>query len=90
MVRYRQNSQVAARTVAGAHLLIPTDGAARSVYTLNATGCRLWELIAQPSTEASLVASLLESCEVDPETARHDVRVFLDDLVRLNLAERAE
>ena len=71
-------------------MLIPLGGAARSVYTLNATGCRLWELLAQPRTEASLAAALLESYELSAETAQHDVRVFLDDLVRLNLAEEVE
>jgi len=89
-MRYQRNNQVAARTVAGTHLLIPLGGAARSVYTLNATGCRLWELLAQPRTEASLAAALLESYELSAETAQHDVRVFLDDLVRLNLAEEVE
>lgn len=86
-MRYQRNNQVAARTVADARLLIRLDGAPRSVYTLNAAGCRLWELLAQPRTEASLAAALLEAYELSAETAQHDVRVFLDDLVRLHLAE---
>lgn len=87
-MRYRRNDNVKKRSVADSSLLIPLDNAARSVYTLNETGCLLWELIARFRHEEELVEALLEQyAEISRETAQHDVRVFLDDMVRMELVE---
>ena len=87
-MKYVQNENVVARSVADAHLLIPVNGASQSVYTLNETGCRLWKLIAQPQAEECLVEALLEHYELSRTASQRDVRVFLDDMVRRGLAER--
>ncbi|MFO7535677.1 MAG: PqqD family protein [Kiritimatiellia bacterium] len=86
-MKYQQKKDVVARSVAGANLLVPVHGCTRSVYTLNETGCQLWELIATPKTEKELCDALVEEYDVPHETARHDVRAFLDDMVRMSLAE---
>lgn len=86
-MKYRRKENVVARSVAGAHLLVPVHGCTRSVFTLNAVGCRLWEWIAEPRTEDDLAIALAEQYGISSETARHDVQAFLGDMVRLELAE---
>ena len=85
-MRYERMKDVVARSVAGAHLLVPVHGCTRCVYTLNATGCRLWDLIALPRTEDELAGALIGAYRIPRETALHDVRTFLKEMVRMNLA----
>jgi hypothetical protein len=89
-MKYRRKEDVVARSVAGANLLVPVHGCTRSVYTLNGAGYRLWDLIASPRTEDELAGALVEQYCIPLETARHDVRAFLDDMVRMGLAEERE
>jgi hypothetical protein len=50
----------------------------RSHYlNLNATGCVLWLLLAEGTTERQLVDKLIEEFDVDEPTAREDVQTFL-------------
>ena len=89
-MKYRRKEDVVARSVAGANLLVPVHGCTRSVYTLNGTGCRLWDLIALPRTEDELAGALVEQYRIPGEIALHDVRAFLDDMLRMGLAEEEE
>jgi hypothetical protein len=89
-MKYLRMKNVVARSVAGAHLLVPVHACTRSVYTLNATGCRLWDLIALPRTEDELAGVLAGEYRIPRETARHDVQVFLNEMVRMNLAVEQE
>ena len=89
-MKYCRMPDVVARSVAGANLLVPVHGCTRSVYTLNAAGCRLWELIDLPRTEDELAGALVEQYRITRETARPDVRAFLNDMVRMSLAEEQE
>jgi len=86
-MKYRRKEDVVARSVAGANLLVPVHGCTSSIYTLNVAGCRLWDLIASPRTEDELAGALAEQYRIPRETARHDVRAFLDDMVRMGLAK---
>ncbi len=85
-----RKKDVVARSVAGAHLLVPVHACTRSVYTLNATGCRLWELMALPRTEYELAGTLAKEYRIPRETARQDVQVFMNEMVRMNLAVEQE
>jgi hypothetical protein len=89
-MKYLRKEDVVARSVAGAHLLVPVHGCTRSVYTLNAAGCRLWELIALPRTADELAGALVEEYRIPREAARDDVRTFLADMVRMGLAVERE
>ena len=89
-MKYRRKPDVVARSVAGENLLVPVHGCTRSVYTLNAAGRRLWDLIALPRTEDELAGNLVERYRISREAARHDVRAFLADMVRMGLAEEQE
>ena len=90
MMKYIRKEKVVARSVAGEHLLIPVHGCTRSVYTLNGTGCRLWDLIGSPRTEDELAGILAGQYQIPRETAQRDVRAFLDDMVQMGLAEQQD
>jgi hypothetical protein len=89
-MKYLRKEDVLMRTVAGANLLVPVHECTRSVYTLNDAGCLLWDLIELPHTEDELATALVEQYRIPRETARHDVRVFLDDMVRMGLAQERQ
>ncbi len=86
-MKYCRKEDVVARSVAGEHLLVPVHDCTRSVYTLNDAGCRLWDLIGSPRTEDELAGVLAEQYHIPHETAQRDVRAFLDDMVRMGLAD---
>jgi len=86
--KYRRKPDITLRSVAGAHLLLPSDGTDLSVYTLNSTGLQLWELIEQPRNFTDLVSTLKNRySDQSVASIRRDVRQFLDDMVKRKLAD---
>jgi hypothetical protein len=78
------------QNVGGQDLLVPLGSKVmdmNSLITLNATGRRVWELLAADRSLEYLVAEVVKQFDVDQERARADVRAFLDDLGRLGLLE---
>ena len=66
-------------------VVLDLDG---SVYLkLNGSGRVLWEALAEPSTEAALVASLQQRFDVDEDRATTDVAGFLGELRRRGLLD---
>ena len=55
------------------------------IISLNEIGRFLFEALRTEQTEDSLVRAVLEEYEVDPETARADVREFLEHLRKAEL-----
>ena len=84
-MRYRRREDVVARAVAGEDLLIPIHGCTDSVYTLNPTGCRMWDLLAEARSEDELACALSEQYHISKETAGVDVRDFLAEMKRMEL-----
>lgn len=64
--------------------LILLDPASGEMFSLNDTGRRVWRALPAPSA-AVLAGVLMESLEVDRETAEHDVAALLERLVRARL-----
>jgi len=78
------------RRVGGQDFLVPIGAKVmemNSLITLNATGRRVWELLAEDYSMDFLVAEVVEQFDVDIDTASADVQAFLDDLGRLGLLE---
>jgi len=78
------------QNVGGQDLLVPLGPKVmdmNSLITLNATGRRVWELLAEDRSLEYLVAEVVKQFDVDLERARADVQAFLDDLGRLGLLE---
>lgn len=78
------------KNVGGQDLLVPLGAKVmdmNSLITLNATGRRVWELLAADRSVEYLVAAVVEQFDVEQERARADVQAFLDDLGRLGMLE---
>lgn len=79
----RVTEQLTLRQIAGEHILIPVGDFANTfhgIMSLNGSGLLLWELLQQDRTEAELVAAVLDTYDVDAQTAAKDVREFLTQL----------
>ena len=77
------NDQMVLRKIAGENVLIPVGemmSTFRGIMSLNGSGLLLWELLQSERTEAELVAAVLDTYEVDEQTAAQDVREFLAQL----------
>jgi hypothetical protein len=69
------------------HADVGTDRVMMNVETgsyvgLSAMGARIWDLLHDAYSIDSLCAALVQRYEVDPDTCRAEVKVFLDDLAR--------
>jgi hypothetical protein len=89
-MKYCRQDNVVARCVAGENVLIPVHGCTRTVYTLNPTGCLLWDLLAGPCPADDLAAALAARYRLPPDRAAADVRAFLDDLLRMDLVRMVD
>lgn len=59
----------------------------RTVHRLDGVGTDLWTFLEPGRTVAEVIDFLLETYEVDPETARLDVTEFLSTLAEQKLIE---
>lgn len=59
-----------------------------SIYTLNDTGARIWELLDGTRTLAQIRDVLIEEYEVTPEEAEADVLEFVADLEEIQGVRR--
>lgn len=78
------------QNVGGQDILVPLGAAVMDMnclITLNATGRRVWELLAADRSLDYLVAEVVAQFDVNLEKARDDVQAFLDELGRLGLLE---
>lgn len=56
-------------------------------HGMNTVGTDIFEMIEEPRSVADLTAEISEKYEIDEETARTDVREFLDSLLEAGLVE---
>jgi len=56
-------------------------------FGVTGVGRSIWDLLVEPATADSIVASLLTEYEVDEDTCRAEVHAFLDDLVEQGLVD---
>lgn len=79
----KQSPDFLLRDVADSLVLVPVGAATErfpGMITLNETGKFLWEALATEQTLDSLVETLLEQYQAEPEQARTDVQAFLKKL----------
>ena len=78
-----RTSSCVTRAIAGETLIIPIARATadlESIFTLNAVGSRIWELLECPVAPSQLVATIEREFDVSPADAARDVAEFLDSL----------
>jgi hypothetical protein len=86
----KRNEHFLLQNVGGQDLLVPIGAKVmdmNSLITLNATGRRVWELLEEDRSLEDLAAVVAQEFDVDQETGRADIQVFLDDLKQMGLLE---
>jgi len=83
--RFRRSPSTRFRKVFEEGLLLDQEVA--RLHVLNSAAAFLWDLLAQPRTSDELLNALLQEFDVDPETARRDIREFLDQALSAGLLE---
>ena len=78
------------RTVAGQNLIVPVGENTMNVnaaITLNESAAFLWNKLTEEQSEEQLLSALTEEYAIDEETAKADIKVFLDVLKEHNILE---
>ena len=76
------------REVAGSYLVVAVGEAVKTfkgIINLNETGAFLWKQLEKDSTEEDLVKALTAEYEVAEETAKEDVKLFVQKLQEAQL-----
>lgn len=88
-----RTSSCVTRQIAGETLIVPiAQGTAdlEAIFTLNAVGSRIWDLLEHPIEPAQVVATIVREFEVSAADAARDVSEFLDSLRAAGLITLAE
>ena len=73
------------REIAGDYVIIPTGKTVltfNGLITVNEVGADLWKMLQSEVTFDDLLNGILETYDVDEETAREDIQEFLDTLIK--------
>jgi hypothetical protein len=73
---YSKSDSIVSRKIADEFILVPIRqnvGDLESIYTLNETGARIWELIDGKTNVGKIKEKLIEEFEVTPEEAEKDI-----------------
>ena len=76
------------RKIAGEYILVPirqSAGDLDSIYTMNAVGGRIWELLDGQRSVSDLKDIIVEEFDVSLEEAEEDIKTFLDQLTSMNV-----
>ncbi len=84
-MKYRQSPRVAARVIEGMASVVTSDD--NKLHTLNKSATLIWGLAVEGCTIDEMAALLVESYEVEAETARADAEVIAADLVQRGIFE---
>lgn len=83
---YRKSDDFVYRKIGNETILVPIKKAItrlRSIYTLNETGCRIWERLNGKRTVTELAGLMVEEYDVLAETAATDIEAYLGQLEAL-------
>lgn len=78
------------RNVAGSNIVVPIGEQTvdfNGIITLNETGAFLWQFLEKGADENALVSELLKEYDVDINTAKKDVDIFVSKLKGAGMLE---
>lgn len=78
------------RTVAGQNVVVPVGNHAmnfNAAITLNESAAFLWKQLENETDESSLLSALMGEYEIDSDTAKADITVFLNVLKEHGILE---
>jgi hypothetical protein len=86
MIKYKRNT----KTVSGRlhDELIMMDLDQGKYFSLNPVATRIWDLLAEPAAIEELCSVLTKEYDVSDEQCGIEVSEYLDQMIRLGLAER--
>jgi hypothetical protein len=73
-----RSTDISARTIGDETIVLSLANS--RYFSITGVGTRVLELLAEDISLDDLVETIVDEYEVDPATARHDVRAFLDRL----------
>lgn len=82
-IRFKRSDTVLTAELGESVLMMNSDTA--SYHDINGTGARIWELLAEPRTEAELVSALVSRFDVSRETCASEVATFIGMLRKRQL-----
>ena len=88
---YEKDPSMVSREIAGEAILVPIRqnvGDLESIYTLNETAARAWELIDGQKTLSDIRDVIVEEFEVDKRQAQEDLIELMSDLVSISAVEK--
>ena len=89
--RYQKDASIVSREIAGEVILVPIRqnmGDMESIYTLNETASRTWELIDGQRTVGEIAGQIVQEFEVEEDEARRDLIELLEQLQAIGAVER--
>lgn len=60
-----------------------------SYHVLDRIGARVWSLLAEPTTDDDLVATLVEQFDVESDQCRADIQPFLTRMIEIGVLTEA-
>ena len=89
----RVQKEFVLREIAGDYVIIPTVKtvlAFNGLITVHEVGADLWTMLQSDVTFEELLRGILEEYEVDEETAREDIREFLEKLQQGGILDKID
>ena len=77
------------RSVAGKNIVVPVGAELDfgGMITLNDTGKFMWEQLINETDVDDLLKKIVSEYDVDEETAKNDINIFINKLKELNILE---
>ena len=88
---YKKSDSIVSRKIADEFILVPIRqnvGDLESIYTLNETAARIWELIDGKNKVKEIKEKIVEEFEVTPEEAEKDIMEHLMQLEEIKAIVR--
>ncbi|HRZ97926.1 MAG TPA: PqqD family protein [Paludibacter sp.] len=86
---YNNKARFVVREIGDELILVPLTGNVakmNEMFTMNETGKFIWENITETTTVEELEQAVTNEFSIDPDTARKDIELFLNQLVaKLNI-----
>lgn len=76
------------REVAGNYIVVAVGNAVKEfngMINLNETGAFMWKVLEKGGDEQDILTAMLNEYEVDEETAKADIKEFVENLVKAGL-----
>lgn len=89
-MRMKIDKDFVLREIAGDYIIVPTGNTAltfNGLITVNEVGAFLWELLQKDITEKEMVEAVLAEYDVDENTARTDIREYVEKLEKNGILE---